>query len=139
MGYKRLFFIRFRGEVPAVLFKFFKVKADLFFPAAVGGLVILFGEFRGQILLRDESLGVVMRVLVVEAAAQFLGRGVMGVAEVVGNGGGSAFTDIFTGLPDGLGAAIAFGGAGDVNGGLGEGQLGFGKADKFADLDGGGG
>src|SRR5437773_11669705 len=63
----------------------------------------------------------------------------MGVAQVPGDGEGATFADVFHSAPDGHGAGVALGGHGHVDGGLAESELGFGHADFFDDIEGGGG
>src|SRR2546423_4626385 len=58
---------------------------------------------------------------------------------MLGDGEGAAFADVLHRGPDGHGAGVALGGGGHVDGGLAEGELGFGHADFFDDVEGGGG
>src|SRR5437016_5640609 len=63
----------------------------------------------------------------------------MRVAQVPGDGDGSAFADVFHRGPDGRRTGVGLGGGGHVDGGLAEGELGFGHADLGDDVVGGGG
>src|SRR5688572_10582694 len=56
-----------------------------------------------------------------------------------GDGEGSAFADVFHGLGDGEVRGVGFGGGGHVDGGVAEGDLGFGHADFLDDVEGRGG
>src|SRR5258706_4493218 len=56
-----------------------------------------------------------------------------------GDGEGSAFADILHGGPDRHGAGVALGGGSHVDSSLAQGELGFGHADFFDDVEGGGG
>ncbi len=109
---------------------------DGVFVAGGFGAVVVFGG--GGVLLGDGGVGVVVGVEV-----GWFGGFVLGfdgaVFEVFGDGGGAVVADVVGGFFDGEVAGVAFGGCGEVGGGLCEGDAGFGHADVFDGLHGGDG
>ena len=109
--------------------------ADDFFEAVVGGLVV--GACFRQVGLGDEAAREVVWVEVAMAVAEFLGALVVGVAEVGWDGECATGGDVVECGGDGAGGAVAFGGGGDVEGGVGEDEPGLWHADDFGGLVGG--
>ncbi len=92
-----------------------------------------------MLLVGREAVFVVVGVLVVLAVAVGLHEGGDGVAEVEGDGERAVFADGCGGGGVGAHGGVGFGGAGEVDGGLGEDEGRFGHADEVDGLLGGDG
>ena len=79
-----------------------------------------------------------MSIFVFLAVAQALGAGVMGIAQVFGDGDGAPGFHFLQGTVDrGVGAVALVGGS-EINRGLGNGDARLGPTDEFRSLMGGG-
>lgn len=80
-----------------------------------------------------------MGVDVVFSVLELLCPCVVRITQVIGDGLGRVFTDFVEGSVDSFDHAVTFWGGGYVEGGLSDGDTGFGPADEFRGLEGGGG
>ncbi len=120
--------------------RFFVTLEELFdygFVAAAGWAVIGFVD--AEVFLIDFGVGMIVGVFVSLALVELLGPGVITAAEMSRNGYGSIILDVGEGGPNGHSGGIGFFSGGQVDNGLGEWQLGFGKADKIGGVEGAGG
>src|SRR5690606_36535067 len=108
--------------------------------AVAGGLVVAaVADLLGRVLLADEAVVEVVRVLVAVAVAELGRAGVVGVAQVRGDLADEAAPHVADGGADGLHHGVGLGRQRAVDDRLGEVDLAFGQADELDGLGGGDG
>ena len=99
---------------------------DFLFDALFGWVIET--DIHAEVILCHEMIVVGMSILVFLAVAQALGAGVMGIAQVLGNGYGAPSFHFLQGTVDRGVGAVALVGGGEINRGLGNGDARFGPS-----------
>jgi len=111
---------------------FVEAKAEALLEALVGGFVV---GAAGKIVREAGHVGDfvfgVVGVLVVFAIADVFHEAGDGVAEMEGDGIGFGFVDVFEDVAVGNVDGVGFGREGEVDGGLGEGEMALGSAEEI--------